>query len=371
MKRVCLLIIAVSLLLSGCASLFDGTYISTTPHRPQNSQTVTDDVLASNYDELYAALVNMAQNGMQTGLIHIPQYKLDVVEKDMEEAVSTAMRRDPITAYAVETITWELGSSGQRAIAVNIEYIHDRSEIRKIREVADIESATEVILSEVLNASAGVVLYIQDYRKTDFVKMVEEYAFDNPQLVIETPQITENIYPKYGVSRVVELKFGFQTDREELKLMKSRVNGTFSSAKGYVRDDAQDRQKLFQLYSFLMERFDEYTIETSITPAFSLLWYGIGDSKAFATMYAALCRAEGLDCQVIRGTRDGEPWYWNLVKENDRYYHVDLPRSSALGMFQMLTDGQMQGYVWHYEAYPSCPDEQPEPTGTIPGSTGT
>lgn len=369
MKRICLIIIVAGLLLSGCSSLFEGSYISTIPYEQQNNQIDETLILAYNYEDLRSALTNMIRSGNKNGLIHIPQYNPETVRADMEKAVSNVMRLDPVAAYAVEDINWDLGSIGQRVIALNISYLHDRSEIRKIREVADVQVALETIYEEVSEGSTGVVLYVNDYRKTDFTQLVEGYAFDNPHKIIETPQITENIYPKSGSSRVVELRFSYQTERDELSLMKNRVTRTLSSAKGYVSDDAKERQKLFQLYSFLMERFDKYTIETSITPAYSLLENATGDSKAFATMYAALCREEELECKVVRGTRDGEAWYWNMVKENNLYYHVDLLRSNELGEFQMQTDGQMQGYVWNISAYPSCPDVIPEPTETVPENT--
>ena len=44
-----------------------------------------------------------------------------------------------------------------------------------------------------------------------------------------------------------------------------------------------------------MERYD-YRIETSITPAYSLLRHGVGDSRAFAVVYAAMCQQAGLEC---------------------------------------------------------------------------
>ena len=68
----------------------------------------------------------------------------------------------------------------------------------------------------------------------------------------------------------------------------------FESAVLYVSGDGAEKQKFSQLYAFLMERFD-YKVETSITPAYSLLRHGVGDSRAFATVYAAMCRLAGLE----------------------------------------------------------------------------
>ena len=111
-----------------------------------------------------------------------------------------------------------------------------------------------------------------------------------------------------------------------------------------------------------MERTD-YQLETSITPAYSLLRHGVGDSKAFAMIYSAMCREAGLECRVVTGSRDGEPWVWNLICTDGVYYHVDLLRSLSAGRLQRMTEEDMRGYVWGYTAYPDAgPAYQEEPT---------
>ena len=101
-----------------------------------------------------------------------------------------------------------------------------------------------------------------------------------------------------------------------------------------------------QTFALLMERFEEYQIKTSITPAYTLLSHGVGDSNAVAVVYAAMCQRVGVECQVVVGTRSGEPWSWNIVRVDDDYYHVDLYDCQQRGSFRMLTDAQMQDYVW-------------------------
>ena len=130
-----------------------------------------------------------------------------------------------------------------------------------------------------------------------------------------------------------------------------QVQRVFASASLYLGQDDEEAQKFTQLFSFLMERFD-YQIETSITPSYSLLCHGVGDSRSFATIYAAMCRRANVECQVVSGTKNGDAWYWNLICENGIYYHVDLLESSAAGYLRKLSDAQMDGYVWDYSAYP-------------------
>ena len=205
-----------------------------------------------------------------------------------------------------------------------------------------------------------------------------DYAGLNPQMVMELPQVTAQVYPQQGTVRILELQFTYQTSRESLRDMQSQVRPVFSSARLYVSSDANDGVKLGQLYSFLMERFD-YTLQTSITPSYSLLLHGVGDSRAFAQVYAAMCRQTGVECMTVSGTRDGESRLWNIVRNGDVYYHVDLLECARYGYYHQLTDEQMWNYVWDYSAYPACgvdlrsetepPQETTEATGPTPGTT--
>ena len=353
-KRICALALSASLLLSGCSWL-DGSYVSVEPHREEEQRSDSEFVSAVNYLELMAAMEALIFEGAESGVIYVPDYKNGSVESGMVIASNYARVNFPLGAYAVEDIHYELGSSnGIPAVAVTIEYRHSRAEIQRIRQANDMAAAERIIARSLENCSASVVLFIEAYTEKDFVQMVQDYAAKHPDAVMETPQVAEGIYGT-GDSRVVELLFTYQNSRDSLRQMKQLVEPVFDAAVLYVSGDGSQRQKFSQLYGFLMERFD-YTLETSITPAYSLLHHGVGDSRAFATVYAAMCDAAELECLVVTGTRSGEPWTWNMVLNNGHYYHVDLLRCSESGFYRELTDGQMSGYVWDYSAYPASAD---------------
>lgn len=355
MKKCVAIFLCVCLLLTGCTNIFDGHYVSITPHEEPNSVVDTQAVSASDFDDLCAALQAMTHSGSTSGLISVAQYPKSSVNVDMRRAIRETMVFDPITAYAVETIEFELGSSaGQPAIAVQITYLHDRTEIHKIRKVTDMENAKSRIALELTKCSTGVVLYTEAYEQLDLAQWAEDYAALFPESVMETPQTTVNLYPETGKKRVIELKFAYQNSRDALRTMQTKVSPMFASAVLYVSGDGEMREKYAQLYAFLMERFENYTLETSITPAYSLLIHGVGDAKAFATVYSAMCRQAGLECMSVAGTRNGQAWCWNIVRDGDVYYHVDLLQCNEVGTFRERTDEQMGGYVWDYSAYPAC-----------------
>ncbi len=368
--KMLLILLAVSLLLSGC-SWSSGPYVSVTPHMEQRQNPQNDVVAAGDYLELLEALKSIIRAGTEVTAINVAEYPEDAIDHGMERAVQYARENDPIGSYAVEAIQYELGtSSGMPAVSVSITYRHNRSELQRIRKVQTMEEAGAEVAEALEGYEAGLVLLVEQYEAQDFTQFVQDYALLHPDTVMEIPQVTEGTFGT-GRARVVELIFTYQTSRDSLRRMQSQVQPVFASASLYVSGDGEDNQKFSQLFAFLMERFD-YKVETSITPAYSLLRHGVGDSRAFATVYAAMCRSAGLECITVNGTRSGEPWTWNIVLDNGQYFHVDLLQCSEQGRYQEALDEDMGNYVWDYSSYPACDGEiaVPQETGA-PQETGT
>lgn len=364
MKAKLCLILAVVLLLAGCSRSGLGEYLSVAPHRETPNRINPKNVVAANYPQLLQALTALVETGAEFGLIYVPDYGSNL-ESDLDKGIRHVSTENPIGAYALEQVLYEIGTgSGQQAVAVELQYLHDRSEIQRIKQCETMDDARDEIAYALYSCTDRLVIQIERYHHIDFVQLVQDYAFENPSEVMELPDVAVGIYPETGTQRVVELKFTYQTSRDSLRSMQGQVRPIFDAAVLYVSGDGEDSEKLSQLYSFLMERFN-YQYDTSITPVYSLLRHGVGDSMAFAVVYAAMCRNAGLECLIISGTREAEARYWNMVRIGERYYHVDLLESAELGSLQTLDDAQMKGYVWDYSAYPPCV----EPEETIPEAT--
>lgn len=353
MKRKWILaLLAVSLLLSGC-SVYNQTYVHIEPHEKESGGDESEVVSARDYDQLLSALEHMVTYGREGGLIYISDYDQTMVEQNMRTAEEYIRTDHPVGAYSVEDITYEVGvSSGKPAISLAFTYRHSPMEIRLIRKLPNMGSVRSSVGGALLDYDASLVVYVSEYEEMDFTQMVRDYAETFPNVVMEIPQVTTGVFGTEA-ARVIEFRFTYQTNRDSLRQMQEQVEPVFDSAVLYVGGDGSERQKFSQLYGFLMERFD-YTLETSITPAYSLLRHGVGDSRAFAVVYAAMCRQAGMECMVVTGTRNGEPWNWNIVCDNGSYFHVDLLRGSNQGNFREYLDSEMGGYVWDYSAYPPC-----------------
>lgn len=350
--RLLPLILALCLLLGGCGWL-NGSFVSVTPHEAPRQVSHSGTITAANYKEFVTALKQLVSAGTEVAAIHVSEYPAKALETGVQRAVYDVKHNDPIGAYAVEDIQYEIGSSsGLPAVSITVAYRHNSTELQRIRRALGVTQAQTAAAAALESYDPGIVLLVSQYEDTDFSQFVQDYAGEHPETIMEVPQVTQALYGT-GESRVVELIFSYQTSRDSLRRMQAQVKPVFDSAVLYVSGDADDYQKFSQLYAFLMERFD-YKLETSITPAYSLLRHGTGDSRAFAQVYAAMCRDAGLTCMTVTGTRDGEPWTWNILLDGEEYYHVDLLRCSENGQFREQTDEEMDGYVWDYSDYPEC-----------------
>lgn len=346
-----ILILLLCSLLCGCDLWMDGYYSSATPHIEANDQPVKETSDIRSYDDLRSSMETLVENGTNSGLFYISGFNEEQVRKNMDWVIRYFHENHAIGSYAVEEITYDLGThAGRQALSVEITYNRSRYEILRIKRVQKMEDVAAIVETALDNCDSNVVLHVSNYKKIDCIQLVQDYVDANPQTCMELPQVAVGVYPDSGIDRVIEINFTYQTSRDTLRSMQSKVRPVFDSAELYVSGDAEENEKFAQLYSFLMERYT-YKIETSITPSYSLLRHGVGDSKAFAVVYSAMCRQAGLECKVVTGTKEGEAWYWNALLIDGTYFYIDLIQCSIDEGYMPKLEEEMLGYVWDYSEF--------------------
>jgi len=359
MKKIGSIILATALLLcfSGCGLWMNGSYRSEIPHREDSNAGTHLSTEVSSYSQLCDTLLQMISNGTQSEVIYFVNMDSNQMKFHMPRAIEEVTQKTPLGAYAVESINFESGkNTGKNAVEVSISYIHGRSEILRIRKAESADDVYKIIDSALNNCDVSATIYVNDYEAFDATQYVQDYVDLHPDICMEMPQVTATVYPENGKDRIVEVLFSYNTSRETLRQMQQTVEPIFDSAELYVRGDGDLAEKYYQLYSFLIERYD-YSFETSITPSYHLLRHGVGDSKAFATVYARMCVRAGLECAVISGAKAGESSFWNAIILDDQTLYVDLLACNASGHFQTKTKEQMTGYVWDYDIDLSASEE--------------
>lgn len=351
MKKIICLALILCMTLCGC-SWMEGEYHSVTPHAGEGIPQSQDGIVVTSYLQIREALQEMVNAGATEAVLYATQINTEMVEQYMQTAVTHLHKNTAIGAYALREITYEIGTQAEHyAVAVDIDYVHGRQEIMRIKSAPDMKRLKNRVNEALNTCSNTLVVKVDQYEELDLVQYVQDFVDRNSHMCMEIPQTSVMVYPESGDERIIEMSFTYETSRDTLRSMQESVAPIFSAAKLYVQGSENDLQKYSQLCSFLIERF-EYQYETSITPTYSLLRYGVGDCKAFARVYSNMCQNAGLQCSVVSGTRNGEAWYWNQIKIDDVYYHVDLLANTETGEFTPRLSEEMSGYVWDYSMYP-------------------
>ncbi len=328
--------------------------------------------VVTNRNELRGAVLSLIRDWTEQGTILVRGYDGDI-SADLSETVRYATKEEPIGAFAVDYADYELtGTTENGEISLRIVFRRSAAEVDAIVTVNDNGSAFSKIQQALTNYDTALTLRIRNYAPTDFAADIRAYCMEHPELVPALPELSAEVYPLEGETRILELHFTYPAERDELRRLQGSVNTILTSASSYVQTGKDEASRAALLFRFLTERFDyAVTAEEPRMPAYSLLCQGVAHSLSFASVFYAECASANIECRILGGARDGAARYWNLISVDGQYYHVDLMRAVEEGEteLKLLTTAELQeaGYVWDETTHPATPEpeqgnEPPEET---------
>ncbi|MBQ3216511.1 MAG: transglutaminase domain-containing protein, partial [Oscillospiraceae bacterium] len=332
MKKIAalFLLLALFLGLAACDRLVMDDYYLSSPHSEQPSQQQEpqqEDVppTVTNRTELRGAMLSFIRDWTEQGTILISRYSGNVSE-DLQETLDYVTREDPMGAYAVDYMDAEFDGTNQNgSISVNIVFRRSAAEMDAIITVNGNSVAYAKIQQALIAYDSSLTLRIRNYQPTDFEAYIQKYCIEHPETIIALPVLSAEVYPSEGETRILELHFSYPVPRDEMRMMQTSVSTILSSATSYIRSGQTDLERAELLYRFLTTRFDYSLSETVPTmPAYSLLCEGIAHGLSFASVFYAQCESVDIDCIIVSGQKDGQEHYWNLLRIEEEYYHVDL-----------------------------------------------
>lgn len=352
-------VLALCLTLSGCADLLDRSYQLSSPHVDRPATAGDPSVLqATNYRELVSAVLYFVSQGEESGAIQLLDYPGNV-EDALAAACLEVATEDPLGAYCVDYIRHELTrvvSYDQATLS-----IHYRRTMEQVDSMVRVTgtSAIRTELREALNAFAGEVVLRVAYFAGDadsIASLIRQAYYDNPSAAFGFPQVEIAIYPETGRERVVEILLTYPESAEELQRkreeLEERIDSLPLPAPGFIPNRPADLQA--SAADGVKEALDTvaaYDPEGGATP-YAAIVEGKANGEGLSLAYALLCWENFLDCEVIEGTRNGEPWFWNKVTLSDGVVsYLDMAGNTE-GSAQEMFDA---GYRW-----PGGPAEEPE-----------
>ena len=344
------------LCLTGC-SLAPNEYLSVTPHTDSTTQLSDSTALtAENYLSLKNAILRLVRTGQTDGVIRVVNYDGDV-ESDLAKAAYEVRKLDPLGAYAVDYMTHSCTQIvSYYEIRINMTFRRSPMDIAQI-SLAPTDDHLKSQLQVAVNRSAErLTVQMDSYRDQAQIvpDLVAEHCAANPDLVMEVPTVSVQVYPDIGSTRIMEIEFSYTNTTEELQEKQQAVQENLHAAAEYIRYRSGDLEKAQLLYTYLTERF-QYTAAETATPLYDALCSGVADPTGLSQAWQQILELAGVECYTVTGLKNGEPYTWNIFRTGGYYRHLDLARCVLQGGAPLfLTDWDMSNYYWNTELYPAC-----------------
>lgn len=357
-RPIVALILTGSLLLSGCSSMLVRDYSSITVHSAAPS--VESDQLTirvESYQALVNALLYFITQGWEDGTIRLYNYPYDV-EQDLEDACLEVVQEDPLGAYAVDFIQYDVTpivSCYEANIQITYRRTHDQvSSIVAATGASAIRSQLQDTLSQF---QPEVVLRISYFDgDEDYIQsLLHQAYFAIPDSALDYPEADIYLYPDSGYQRIVEILLSYHLDASELESRKSTLDRLALEMSSDLWD-AMDDDGLLEICQAILST-TVYDPEGGST-AFHALSEHRANSQGLAFAMALLCQKLDYSCHTVEGTLNGVTHHWNIVYTENGYRHIDLTRDIDDSPFR--SDRQMAeaGYLWDNTTVPQC-GEQP------------
>ncbi|MGM9537344.1 MAG: hypothetical protein ACI3VN_03325 [Candidatus Onthomonas sp.] len=359
-QRLTLLLVLCLFLLTGCSSLLEREYRSVSRHISQTADTEDTSVLRV---ERYSDLVNSVQFfvtlGEEEGVVHLYQYSGDV-EQDLEEACQEVLTQDPLGAWALLDIDWSCSRIvSYYECTFTFSYRHTVDEMAAIRTAVGTTAIRETMEQSLTSYAPTLVLKTSRFyaQKELLFSLLQEAYYANPAYALGYPSVSVSVYPQEGQSaqQIVELSFSYGQSQSALQSQAEEAAAAAATLLGPA--PAQGETGLWLLCSRLADQMD-YAPEGAAS-VYAALVRGTVNSQGVALAYQLLCDKAGFSCQMVQGTLDGSPHWWNLVELDGIWHHVDV--TAGLGQEEFLrSDRQMEEqYTWDRDGYPACPETEP------------
>ena len=347
MKRIlfCLSLTAALLVsLSGCAPILGRTYSAEAPH-VSNAGAAENALSADSFESLVGALLSCIarhEEDCSIQLVWPEEDPTELIRAACEEITET----EPLGIYAVEDISFDVVRIvSYYEAAFTIRYLHTEEEMGTLRNAVGTYGVRQA-LSEALAAFRTTLTLNTTYYTGDraaIEALVRQAYEEQPMSALGLQSVTVEFYPEEGSNRILALTFDYGQDTEALAARQAELRAHVRSvtAEGSAAEKA--RTLCQSLYGNATYAAPEGT-PPFCASAWDALCGGGGSDESFALAFACLCRAQGIECAVIRGTRGGTAWVWNAVTDAEgTVYHVDAARGIG-----PETENQFKsaGYAW-------------------------
>ena len=359
-KKLLILLLSFSLLLTGCSGLLEREYRSVSTHI---SHTSEEDDSAALRAESYSDLVNGVQyfvsTGQEAGIIHLYHHTGDI-EQELAQACQEVLTQDPLGNWALTDIQFQTSRIiSYDECLFSFSYRRSPQEMERLQSIVGTYALRQAINRCMSDYDSPLLLETNSYYadKELLLSLVQEAYYAAPGFAMGYPKVSISVYPEDAPSvlKIVEISFTYPQSRQTLQQQAQQVTAQAAALTGVAPGEGE--VGCWLLCSRLKEVLNY--AEDGQASVYAALSGESADSQAAALAYHLLCSRVGIECMTIHGTRDGSAHWWNLVLVDDVWYHVDVTAESSEDSLLHTGEEMLSGYTWDESAYPDTRSEQP------------
>lgn len=382
MKRI-VPILLLFLLLVGCKGALSDEYVFVTEHVApfavkETTQETTEAPeeasmpVAACARDICLIIQKMICEGREEGQILLPQYGENSVSElsveDLNNLIKTMRENDPLYVYAMhqDSFSYKLTQTGSDTVlSVSFKLRLTAQEVQNIQ--TDLFGNAMSKIYEALNEHrSSFTIQVSGYKDKDIAAMLDDYILQNPDQVVEAPEISVTVFPSNGGSmRVLDFLFAYKDNTPAvLQAHKIQTIRFLDVTQTQITAAKTAQETVDALYRQLVSP-SGYENDPEAT-VYSLATKESSNSRVMASVVRYLCEKAGWNCEIIGGMLEGESWYWNRLLVEGQWLYFDLQsagRKPEPDPPLLRSAEEMRGYAWDHERFPEAETPVQDPNG--------
>lgn len=375
-KRLAALALACVLLFSGCASMLERSYVSSSAHMDYSFTEDASILRAETYQGLINSILYFVNAHESTGIIRLYNYTGDV-EADLANACDEVQYQDPLGAYALRSIRYDSTRIlSYYEVELRIAYARSAAQMEAIREVRGVSGLRQELSRMVAEGQEKCVLLVSYFSgDTDFIEELLLLALLNDPARCQSPggpadySCTVRAYPDSGIRRVIEIQAPWSSTVSAAQSARymSDLEQT-AAALLEAAPPAGESYTVAELAAIVRSAAGPWDYHGSALALAALTGEAVSDAGVLLAM-EYLCLQSGIEASMV----DGSAGLWLIVSTPEGYRHLlpealrapgeNEPASPAPGQETdgdgqplLYTDEQLSalGYLWPAELHPAC-----------------
>ena len=365
--RLLALLLAVALTLTGCGSILERSYTSSTAHVDYSVTEDSSILRVESYQALVNSILYFVGEHVGSGTVRLYNYTGNV-EADLTSACREVMEEDALGSYAVENIEYESTRIlTYYEVELHIRYKRTAPEIAAIRTVSG-QSGLRQELAQMASSRLSRTTLRISYFTSDAETVGDLFwlaFYSDPTVVLEAPSLSVSFYPEDAAQRILEIDANWPVTAAELNKYSSSLSE--AAALLLAEQIPIDEQFTVEELAALLHRFVNYDQTGGDTALAALQGEPVNDLGVLLAL-EYLCQQAEIEASAVFDISGAQMWL--IVETPSGYRHLlsrDLrpdPENVDEWQLALYTDEELAalGFEWPRELHPACVDY----SGTIP-----